>query len=199
MQIVLNMMARTLNNLKADPLPIIALRLRLRCSGRDRARALHVLFTKLEGISDLHAGTVEAHEVVGEIVKQAHEFPLPTLSAALQSSMLEPTLKQYLPEAIGKLGGYYSATFELICAARDRTCRVFQNVQVASRNHPGRFTLRSSSSSFTNFIHAISDRDSYALARVLATCAISSSSSTAASTCLEHTAGSTTNGPYQTG
>ena len=54
--------------------------------------------------------------------------------------MLEPSLKQYVPEAIGKLGDYYSATFELICAARDRTClycaardrtcRVFQNVQV---------------------------------------------------------------------
>jgi hypothetical protein len=87
--------------------------------------------------------------------------------------MLEPTLKQYLPEAIGKLGGYYSATFELICAARDRTCRVFQNVQVEpsrsrcpppSRNHPGRFTLRYSSSSFMSFIHTISDRDSFALA-----------------------------------
>jgi hypothetical protein len=43
-------------------------------------------FTKLEGISDLHAETGGAHEVVGEIVKQAHEFPLATLSAALQSS-----------------------------------------------------------------------------------------------------------------
>jgi hypothetical protein len=79
---------------------------------------------------DLHAETGEAHEVVGEIIKQAHEFPLATLSAALQSSMLEATLKQYMPEAIGKLAGYYSATFELVCAARDRTCRVFQNVRV---------------------------------------------------------------------
>ncbi|MCJ1386335.1 hypothetical protein MMC17_009461 [Xylographa soralifera] len=99
-------------------------------AGRDRARALHALFTKLESMSDLHAETGEAHEVVGEIIKQAHEFPLVTLGAALQSSMLEPTLKQYLPEAIGKLARYYSATFELVCAARDRTCRVFQNVQV---------------------------------------------------------------------
>jgi hypothetical protein len=79
-------------------------------------------------MSDLHAETGEAHDVVREIVKQAHVFPLATLSVALQSSMLEPSLKQYLPEAIGKLGGYYPATFELICTARDRTCRVFQNV-----------------------------------------------------------------------
>jgi hypothetical protein len=81
-------------------------------------------------MSDLRAETGEAHEVVGEIVKQAHGFPLATLNAALQSSMLEPTLKQYLPEAISKLASYYSATFELVCAARDRTCRVFQCVQV---------------------------------------------------------------------
>ena len=44
--------------------------------------------------------------------------------------MLESSLKQYLPEAIGKLAGYYSAIFELICASRDRTCRVFQNIWV---------------------------------------------------------------------
>jgi len=44
--------------------------------------------------------------------------------------MLEPTLKQYLPEAISKLAGYYSATFKLVCAARDKTCCVFQNVRV---------------------------------------------------------------------
>jgi hypothetical protein len=99
-------------------------------AGRDRTRALHVLFTKLEGMSDLHAETGEAHEVVGEIIKKVHEYPMATLSTALQSSMLEPTLKQYLPEAIGKLARYYSVTSDLVCAARDRTCRVFQNVQV---------------------------------------------------------------------
>jgi hypothetical protein len=38
-------------------------------------------------MSDLHAETGEAHEVVEEIIKQAHEFPLVTLGAALQSSM----------------------------------------------------------------------------------------------------------------
>ncbi|PMD50947.1 uncharacterized protein K444DRAFT_544996, partial [Hyaloscypha bicolor E] len=87
---------------------------------------LHVLFTELEGISDLYAETAAVYEVVREIIKQAYEIPLAILRAALQSSILELTLKQYLPEAIGKLGAYYSATFELICAARDSTYRVFQ-------------------------------------------------------------------------
>ena len=79
---------------------------------------------------DLYTETGEAHEVVREIIKQAYEFPLVTLGATLQSSMLEPTLKQYLLEAIGKLARYYFATFELVCTTRDKTCRVFQNVQV---------------------------------------------------------------------
>ncbi len=177
-------------------------------AGRDRARALHSLFTKLEGMSDLHAETSEAHEVVGEIIKQAHEFPLVTLSAALQSSMLEPSLKQYLPEALASWAAITllrSSLFVLQGTGRAACFRTFKwspsrfRCPPLFRNHPGKFSLRYSSSSFMSFIHAISDRDSFALARVLATCATSSSPSTAASTCLEHTAGSTTNGPYRTG
>src|SRR4051794_12195570 len=113
--------------------------------------------------------------------------------------MLEPFLKQYLPEAIGKLGGYYSVTFELICAARDRSYRVFQNVQVEPFQIQMPASLQESSWRvyaeiqllfFISFIHAISGRDSFALVRVLATCATSSSSSTAAFTYLEYTVGS---------
>jgi hypothetical protein len=44
-------------------------------AGRDRARALHVLFTNLDGMSDLHTETVEAHEAVRKITKQAHKSP----------------------------------------------------------------------------------------------------------------------------
>jgi hypothetical protein len=39
-------------------------------------------------------------------------------------------MKMYLPEAIGKLSRYYSAPAELVCAAGDRKCRVFQNILV---------------------------------------------------------------------
>lgn len=91
---------------------------------KDKTRALQVLFTKLEGISDLKLKIAEAHEVIGAIVRQAHELTLASdLSEALQSS-------KHLPQAIGKLGRYYSAASELVCAARDRKCRVFQNIQV---------------------------------------------------------------------
>jgi hypothetical protein len=100
-------------------------------TGRDRARTLQVLFTRLERMSNIDAGNMEAQDVIREIVKEAHEFTLVTdLKAALQNLVLNPNLKRHLPEAIGKLGRYYSATSELVCAARDRTCRVFQNIQV---------------------------------------------------------------------
>ncbi|CZS92490.1 uncharacterized protein RAG0_03089 [Rhynchosporium agropyri] len=69
---------------------------------RHRVRDLQSLFVSLESMTNLN---LEVIEVVEEIVKQAHAFSLATdLSRALQTSMIEPSLKAYLPEAIGKLG-----------------------------------------------------------------------------------------------
>jgi hypothetical protein len=95
------------------------------------AGVLHQLFIQLEEISDLAAKRNKACKLVGEIVKQAHEIRVSrSLIAAFQPSQLDPSLKAYLPEAIGKVGRYYSATSELVCAARDKTSRVFQNIRV---------------------------------------------------------------------
>jgi hypothetical protein len=70
-------------------------------------------------------------EVVGEIVKQVHIFSLATdLGLALQTLMIELSLKAYLPETIGKLGQYYSATSELVCTARHRACQLFESIEV---------------------------------------------------------------------
>ena len=44
---------------------------------------MYILFTKLKGMSDLYIERGEAYKVVKEIIKQAYEFPLATLSAAL--------------------------------------------------------------------------------------------------------------------
>jgi hypothetical protein len=98
---------------------------------RRRVRDLQILFARLESMTDLNAEIIEAEEVVGQIVKQIHAFSLATnLDEALQTSILDPTLKIYLPEAIGKLGRYYSATSELVCAARYRACRLFESIEV---------------------------------------------------------------------
>lgn len=101
---------------------------------RRRVRDLQSLFARLESIINPTAEIIKADgvvEVVGEIVKQVHAFSLATdLSRALQTSMIDPSLKAYLPEAIGKLGRYYSAASELVCAARHRDCRLFESVEV---------------------------------------------------------------------
>jgi len=101
---------------------------------RRRVREIRSLFARLECITYTNANTIEAEgvvEVVGEIVKQIHAFSLATdLSRALQTSLIDPTLKAYLPEAIGKLGRYYSATSELVCTARHRECRLFESTEV---------------------------------------------------------------------
>ncbi|KIM96820.1 hypothetical protein OIDMADRAFT_44371 [Oidiodendron maius Zn] len=99
--------------------------------GRSKARELQSLFARLESIPDINAGMIEAQELVGMIVRRLHAFSLNTnLGRALQTSMLDPSLKAHLPEAIGKVGRYYSATFELVCAARHRICRLFESIDV---------------------------------------------------------------------
>jgi hypothetical protein len=74
---------------------------------------------------------MEVQCIIEEILKAAYEFTLETdLTAGLQNSVLDRDLKIYLLVAIGKLGRYYSAASELVCAARDKKFRLFQNVQV---------------------------------------------------------------------
>lgn len=67
-----------------------------------------------------------------EIARQAHELSVTSsLSKALHSSsILNPSLKDHLPEALGKLGRYYAAAFELVYAVRDRQCRAFLVVRI---------------------------------------------------------------------
>ena len=88
--------------------------------GRRRVEDLQRLFARLESISNPGVEIVEVEGVValvGGIVKQIHALSSTTdLSLALRTSMIDPTLKAYLPEAVGKLGRYYSATSELVCA-----------------------------------------------------------------------------------
>lgn len=65
--------------------------------------------------------------------KQIYTFSsIINLGTALRNSTLELSLKTYLPEAVGKLGRYYSATSELVYAVRNQTLRLFENIEVES-------------------------------------------------------------------
>jgi hypothetical protein len=89
------------------------------------------MFARLENIPNLAVEEIELQAVLGEIVKKAHEYSMATdLNAALWTFSGNPNLKRHLPEVIGKLGRYYSAACEPVCAARDRKCSLFQNIQV---------------------------------------------------------------------
>ncbi|TAQ89111.1 hypothetical protein B7494_g2575 [Chlorociboria aeruginascens] len=97
----------------------------------DGAQALQVSFSRLESTNYPSADTREVGKILREIVKQAHELSVQAdLNTVLKNFSGNPSLKKYLPEAMGKLGRYYSISCELVRAARNNKCRVFQNVQV---------------------------------------------------------------------
>ena len=85
-------------------------------------------------MTDLDTETIEAEgviEVIGEVVKQIHALSLALdLSGALRAATIDPSLRMYLSDAVGKLGRYYSAASELVCAARHRACRLFESIEI---------------------------------------------------------------------
>jgi hypothetical protein len=102
-------------------------------TGSNKVVALQVLFEKLQSMSGMDARGIHGQEVICNIVKEAHEFTLATdLDTALEHSKIEPSLKEYLPGAIAKVGRYYTAARELVNIARDETLHVFDKVHVES-------------------------------------------------------------------
>ena len=95
------------------------------------------MFARPENIPNLAVEEIEVQAVLGKIVKKAHEYSMATdLSAALRTFSSNPNVKRHLPEGIGKLGRYYSAACELVCAARDRKYSLFQSIQVEPLHVP---------------------------------------------------------------
>lgn len=97
---------------------------------RAQANDLEALFARLEGISDKSTNAAEMREVLEEIIRKAHVFPASDLTTTLQDVPENPSLKNHLPTAIGKIGRYFAVSCELVCAARDRTYGIFHNIQV---------------------------------------------------------------------
>lgn len=94
-----------------------------------QAKALEALFARLESIPDKSINAAEIQEVLGEIIRKAHDFPVGDLVIAL-GDFPDSVLKNHLLNAIGKLGRYFSVSRELVCAARDRTYSIFHDIQV---------------------------------------------------------------------
>lgn len=97
------------------------------------------IFNNFEVIKDNSASKTLLHAELVNIILQAHDLCGKTdLEAALRTShAIDPTLKKFLPEAIGKLSRYYSISCDLIDAARNlKYNSIFSRVLIEFVPHP---------------------------------------------------------------
>lgn len=99
---------------------------------RAKVKALEALFKKFEEIPEHSGASPEVQDVAMSLITHMHDLATQTkLRLALNSSSrLDPVLKTSLPEAVMKLGRYYAASYELVCAARNKKYSIFDNVTV---------------------------------------------------------------------
>ena len=112
-----------------------------------KTKTLKALFMKLEDIQEHSAASFEVQDVVMELITQMHDLASQTnLNLALNSSKrLNPELKTFLSEAVGKLGRYYSISYELVCVARSEEYSIFNSITIETSS-----TLRPSQPSYVD-------------------------------------------------
>ncbi len=99
---------------------------------RTRTQRLQSSFVRLENMPDIHPDSKITQDILMDIVKQAHYLVTDTrLSKALETyDTIHSELKISLPEATGKIGRYYSASYDLVSAARSRRWSIFKRVEI---------------------------------------------------------------------
>lgn len=99
-----------------------------------KVNTVKALFMKLEDIQEHSAASSEVQDVAMELITQMHHLASQTkLNLALNSSKkLNTELKTFLPEAVGKLGRYYSISYELVCVARSEEYSIFNSITIES-------------------------------------------------------------------
>lgn len=97
-----------------------------------KVKTLKALFMKFEDIQEHSAASSMVQDVAMELITQMHDLASRTkLKLALNSSKtLNPELKAFLPEAVGKLGRYYSTSYELVCVARSEEYSIFDSITI---------------------------------------------------------------------
>ncbi|KAL8822476.1 MAG: hypothetical protein Q9191_006787 [Dirinaria sp. TL-2023a] len=95
---------------------------------------LKALFLKFEDIQEHSAASSAVQGAAMELITQMHSLASSTkLKVALNSSKtLDPELKAFLPEAVGKLGRYYSICCDLVCIARSEQYPMFKSINIES-------------------------------------------------------------------
>ena len=97
-----------------------------------QVNVLEALFKRFEDIPEHCAASPEVQDLAMDLITHMHSLASQTkLKSALESSTrLDGGLKRFLPEAVGKLGRYYSISYELICATRSKEYSIFHSVAI---------------------------------------------------------------------
>ncbi|KAL9124814.1 MAG: hypothetical protein Q9217_005900 [Psora testacea] len=97
-----------------------------------KIKTLKALFMKFEDIQEHSAASSVVQDGAMELITQMHDLASQTkFKLALNSSRtLNPELKTFLPEAVGKLGRYYSISYELVCVARSEEYSIFNSITI---------------------------------------------------------------------
>lgn len=97
-----------------------------------KIKTLKALFMKFEDIQEHSAASSVVQDVAMELISQMHDLASYTkFKLALNSSKtLYPELKRFLPEAVEKLGRYYSISCELVCIARSEEYSIFNSITI---------------------------------------------------------------------
>lgn len=108
---------------------------------------LERLFARFENIVPHAADSSEVQDVGVKILEKTHQLNVfHSLKSAL-SGIPDTGLKEHLETAIGKLGGYYSASYGLVSAARKRNYEIFNRIEVEPCCIPGPATAMTSEAS----------------------------------------------------
>ena len=97
-----------------------------------KTETLKALFTKFENIQEHCAASSMVQDTAMELITQMHDLVSHTkLKLALNSSKtINPELKKFLPEAVGKLGRYYSISYELVNLTRNEQYSIFNSITI---------------------------------------------------------------------
>ncbi|KAI9786770.1 MAG: hypothetical protein M1835_002969 [Candelina submexicana] len=99
---------------------------------RTRTKQLRSLFLELEDTPSINADSSTVQDLLMSIAEQTHElFSMTRFEEALSLfGTNDLVLKNSLREGPGKVGRYYSASYELICAARTREWSIFKQIRI---------------------------------------------------------------------
>ena len=99
---------------------------------RAKVIALKAVFQRFEDIPNHRAKSVEVQNTMMDLITQMYELgsQLKFKLVLESSSKLENGVKESLPVAVGKIGRYYSISYELVCAARNKEYSIFNSIVI---------------------------------------------------------------------